>query len=192
MFPRPIIQPLPGQVEEILPLDLVKEFIGLDPDIDAEQDAVLPVLIRAAIEEGEQVTGIVWGAANYEISGLHAWNCGLTYLLPLCPVFDVKVFGEDNIEIPDSGYIFTPAAIELGRPWAEISGLDEPKLRVECVAGWTKDTLPEGLRAWALQRIAALHDYREDTVVGSPVNAMPRYHARGLLDRWTVRSHPYA
>ena len=52
---RPIITLLDTPAE-ILSLDLIKEFIGLDPDLDVTQDRALPVLIQAVIEDGEQIT----------------------------------------------------------------------------------------------------------------------------------------
>ena len=193
---RPIITLLDTPAE-LLSLDLIKEFIGLDPDLDAEQDKALPVLRQAAIDQGQQITGIVWAAASYRIDGLcSAWP-GAGFILPLTPVFSVAaVEGRDAsgtvVVIGPDAYSLIPSAIDFGRPWAELRPLSawpEQALyfSVTCTAGWAADKLPESLRGWALNRIATLYDYREDLVTGTIIAAMPRHHTVGLLDRWTVR-----
>ena len=202
MMPRPVITPLADPAPaEILPLSLVKEFIGLDADLDADQDAVLPVLRRAAQDEGEQITGIVWGAAPYRVDGLRALSPAGTLRLPLCPVLSVSAVScvADGAEtaLDAAAYVFTPALIELGRPWAEISPDTEwpagaETFSVTCMAGWTAQTLPESIRAWMLSRIATLYDIRQDMMAGMQPAALPREHTRALLDRWTVRGGPYA
>ena len=197
--PRPIITLLDSPAE-ILSLDLIKEFIGLDPDIDAEQDRVLPVIRQAAIEQGEQITGTVWAAASYHIDGLCFMWPGAGFNLPLAPVFAVaEVAGKDasgaDVPVPAGAYTLIPAAIEFGRPWAEMHPLSAwPEqalaLSVTCTAGWTADKLPKSIEGWLLNRIATLYDYREDLVTGTITANLPRDHSRGLLDRWTVRSDP--
>ena len=194
--PRPIISRIDPPVE-IISIELVKEFIGLDADIDAEQDKVLPVLIQAAIEQGQQITGIVWAQAPYRIDGLYTVWPGEGFLLPLVPVFAVtEVIGKDGsgVDIPvlADAYTVIPAAVDLGRPWAELHPVTSwPEaavaLSITCTAGWTAETLPESLRGWTLNRVATLYDYREDLVTGTITAAMPRHHINGLLDRWTVR-----
>lgn len=197
--PRPIITLLDTPAD-ILSLELIKEFIGLDPDIDAEQDKVLPVLRQAAIELGQQITGIVWAAASYRIDGLcGAWP-GAGFLLPLTPVFAVtEIVGKDgsgaDLPVPPDAYSVIPSAVDFGRPWAELRPLPtwpEQALNfsVTCTAGWAADKLPESLRGWALNRISTLYDYREDLVTGTITAALPRHHTNGLLDRWTVRGTP--
>lgn len=197
--PRPIITLLDTPAE-ILSLDLVKEFIGLDPDIDAEQDRVLPVLIQAAIEQGEQITGIVWAAASYRIDGLCSVWPGAGFNLPLSPVFAVtEVVGKDgsgaDVPVPTTAYSLIPASIEFGRPWAELRPLSAwPEqalaLSVTCTAGWDAASLPRSIQGWLLNRVATLYDFREDLVTGTITASLPRDHSRGLLDRWTVRSDP--
>lgn len=198
--PRPIITLLDTPAE-ILSLDLIKEFIGLDPDLDAEQDKALPVLRQAAIDQGQQITGIVWAAASYRIDGLCSWWPGVGFRLPLAPVFAVtEIVGKDgsgaDVPVSADAYSVIPSAIDFGRPWAEVRfgpawTVQALNFSVTCTAGWSGDTLPESLRAWALTRIATLYDYREDLVTGTITSAMPRHHTNGLLDRWTVRGNPY-
>jgi hypothetical protein len=191
--PRHIITRL-SESADLLGLDLVKEYVGHDDDIDAEQDKVLPVLIQAAVDQGQQITGIVWGAAQYRIDGLFGRQ-GVGFFLPLAPVFAVtEVVGVDahgqGVLVQPEAYRLIPSAIDLGRPWAELHAregwpLDAVSFSVTCTAGWTADTLPESLRTWALNRIATLHDIRD-----SSGGAATRRHIDGLLDRWTVRGTP--
>ena len=199
--PRPIISMLsdPPPAEIISP-GLVKEYIGHDPDTDAEQDNVLPVLIQAAIDQGQQITGIVWAAAAYRIDGIcPAWP-GAGFLLPLSPVFSVdEIVGKDSsgadVDVLPFAYSLIPSGIEFGFPWAELLPLDAwPEqavfFSVTCTAGWTAETLPKSLRSWALVRIASMYDYRSDLVTGTISASLPRHHSNGLLDRWTVRGFP--
>ena len=198
--PRPIITRLENPAD-ILPLDLIKEFVGLDPDFDAEQDRDLPVLRQAAIDRGQTLTGIVWGAASYRIDELNTGQPGAAFHLPLAPVFSVtEIVGKDgpgaDVPVPADAYSVIPSAIEFGRPWAEVRpGPAWPRdvvfCAVTCTAGWTADTLPESLQAWALNRIATLYDHREDLVTGTITASLPRHHTDGLLDRWLVMGNPY-
>ena len=197
--PRPIITRLENPAD-ILPLDLIKEFVGLDPDFDAEQDRVLPVLRQAAIDRGQTLTGIVWGAASYRIDELKIGRARTSFRLPLAPVFSVEeIMGNDgsgaDVPVSADAYSVIPSAIEFCRPWAEVRpGPAWPgnvvSCSVTCTTGWTADTLPESLQAWALTRIATLYDYREDLVTGTITSDMPRDHVVGLLDRWLVKGNP--
>lgn len=197
--PRPIITRL-DKPAEILPLDLIKEFIGLDPDVDAEQDRVLPVLRQAALDRGQNLTGIVWGAASYRIDEMNPGRSGVAFRLPLAPVFAVTaIVGKDgsgaDAPVPADAYKVIPSAIEFARPWAEVRPApawpgEMVTCSVTCSAGWTAETLPESLQAWALTRIATLYDHREDLVTGTITADLPRDHVVGLLDRWLVKGNP--
>lgn len=202
MMPCPIVTQIAPTAEELVSLSVLAQFLGFDADYDAAQDAVLPVLRQSAIELGEQITGCVWGAASYQVRGLPVYQCGRypALRLPICPITEVaKVsysVGGSEVVLDPSSYALTPAAIELGRPWAELSPVTAwPAgvgfLDVICTAGWKADTLPDSLRSWILTRVATLYDLRQDVSVGSSVAAMPRDHTRSLLDRWTVRGLPY-
>lgn len=198
--PRPIITRLENPAD-ILPIDLIKEFVGLDPDFDAEQDRVLPVLRQAVIDRGQTLTGIVWGAASYRIDELSIGRSGSSFALPLTPVFAVAVIvGQDgsgaDVPVSADAYRLIPSAIEYCRPWAAVRpGPAWPEealtCSVTCTAGWTADTLPESLQAWALNLIATLYDHREDLVTGTITASLPRHHTDGLLDRWLVMGNPY-
>jgi uncharacterized phiE125 gp8 family phage protein len=200
--PRPIITMLADPTPaEILSLELIKAFIGLDPDVDAEQDNVLPVFRQAAIDQGQQITGIVWAAASYRIDGLCPDWPAMRFNLPLSPVFAVTaVAGRDggglDVPIPPAAYSFIPSAIDFGRPWAMLWPLpvwpvEVVTLSVTCTAGWDSDSLPASIRNWMLNRVATLYDMRSDIMDGTRgIYDVPRHHSLGLLDRWTVRGTP--
>lgn len=182
---------------EILSIELVKEFIGLDDDLDAAQERVLPVLRQAAMEQGQYITGIVWQAAAYRIDGIMPRWPGAGVFIPLSPAFAVAdVIGTDaagqTVSMPDITYDFIPSAIDMGRFWAELHPRDTwpdtvHTLSVICTAGWTEEALPNSLRGWLLNRIAGLFDTRSDMAGGSPA---PKDHTVGLLDKWTVKVRP--
>lgn len=194
--PRPIVTLLSASTETLVGMDVLAQYLGFDSDYDATQDTVLPVLLQAAIEEGEQMTGIVWGAAQYRVSGLLLRSASQAVQLPLSPVFSVTgISGQaDGVEteIATEEYALTPSLIQAGRPWADVRPVtawpqDVKSLSVVCTAGWTEESLPESIRAWLLARVATLYDYRQDVITGSQPSQMPRDHTRALLDRWTVR-----
>lgn len=195
-MPCPIVTRLSNPVE-IISLELVSEFLGFDSDADAAQDMVLPVLVQAATEQGEQLTGAVWGAATYRVDYPHGARAGTSFALPLSPVLavdSVTAVGADGTEtpVPPDAYWFIPSAIDLGRPWAVVYpaagwSSDAVGVSVICTAGWDVATLPHALRGWLLNRVATLYDTRTDLMDGArDVQSAPRAHVTGLLDRWTV------
>lgn len=182
---------------DILPLDLVKEYIGLDPDLDVAQDRVLPELVQAAIEYGEQITGTVWAAAQYqaEIGHIDGYCVG-GLRIPLSPVSELNSFetmGEDGLSIAVSAesYRFMPSDIAMGRPWATVTILDAGSsflnASLTVTAGWNAKTLPGSIRGWILARVATLYDIRQDVALGITATKLPRSHVDALLDRWSVR-----
>lgn len=180
---------------EIVPLDLLAEFIGLDLDLDANQSKVLPVLRTAAIQEGEQITGVIWPEARYRIEGARSLFGPL--VLPLAPVFKLEALNRTDAageteELEPGRYRFIPSNIEFGQPFArvELDGLlPSDSFTAEVTAGWSAEDFPDALRNWALNRIATLYDYRQDVETSGrqQIVTMPRDHSRGLLDRYTVR-----
>lgn len=178
---------------EIIPLPLIAEFVGYDSDLDASQNAVLLMLRSAAIQEGEQITGILWPRARYRIERVSALFSSL--VLPLSPVFSLESLkktdsGGEEKELGPDEYDFIPSNIEFGQPYAriELDGLlPGDSYTAEISAGWDAEAFPDALQSWALIRMATLYDYRQDVSVGQAIAAMPRHHAAGLLDRYTVR-----
>lgn len=205
MIAAPTVSRISDPVSVLNPA-LIAEYIGYDPELDASQDRVIAALCRAAVELGEQITGLIWQEAQYRIDGLPLCQAGLSpssglIVLPITPVFAVNTLcavdaeGTETVLDPASWKLI-PSGLENYRPWAMIrpQGCEFPSSSTFCaevLAGWNEESLPESLQSWLLLRIATLYDYREDLVTGTITANLPRDHARALLDRWTVRSQPY-
>ena len=178
---------------DVISLEQIAEYIGFDADLDATQDTILPALRLAAIELGEQITGIVWGEAEYRIELAHTFNPVIP--LPISPVFSVTELLIDGELVDGDLYTFTPANPELAQFWATLEAVDRwpdgNTFTIKCKAGWPEGKLPGALRAWALIRIASMYDTRADVIVGTISANIPRDHSRALLDRYTVRNNPY-
>lgn len=199
-----IITRLPDPPQaEIISMDDIKEFCRIDDDLDAVHLTTLATLRDAAIETGEQETGIIWRAASYEITLPFLYSPRCCIQVPISPVLgltELVLTGEGIGEAsPDpDGYAFYPSDMETGRPWATImptkagwlQGAEKVRMRV--TAGWTADTLPSALRLWALNRIASANDTRADTQPSTreTVISMPRDHSARLLDRYRVMGGP--
>lgn len=183
--------------EALIPMALIKEYAGIDGDLDAEATATLKTLRQAAIETGEQETGLVWARAGYQAvfnkGGLAFWGL----VLPVSPVFEiievktVDQAGQETL-VPETGWSVTLSSLEAGihRPWACL-GLKEgwpadlQSLAISFTAGWAGDYFPQALRSWALIRIATMFEQKLD-LTDSRVNKAPRHHAERLLDRFRV------
>lgn len=190
MMKRPIITSS-GESAEIISLELIKEYIGYEGDLDAEQDSVLKAVRQAAIEQGEQITGCRWAATSYVVEEVQGY--GSDMILPLSPALAVDKVVCGSEVIPQEQYRFIPSAVDMGRPWGFLRSSQgwQGEYDITCTVGWTSESLPDSLRSWALIRISTLFDNREDLAPNSTYGAMPRHHADGLLDRWRVIGSPY-
>lgn len=194
--------PVPEQAE-IISIDEIKEFCRIDEELDAVCSSTLSILCNAAIETGEQETGIIWRAADYEIEHLSRQGPRRSnIILPITPVFELDslvLIGEDGvgIEVDDTEYIFRPSDLENRRPWAVISPVNQwrtlaSSFNVKLKAGWTATSLPRALKSWALNRIASANEFRTDMQPSTreTISAMPRNHVERLLDRYRVMGGP--
>ena len=180
--------------------EVIKEYLGFDPDLDLSQDLAIQVLKRAVIEQGEQYTGIVWAEADYCMESIPL--LGIAAFMPISPVFaisEVTHVAANGVEttIPEEARRYVPASPEQYHPWGVMYPAGEPFLpgsfTVTGKAGWTEQTFPESLRMWALVRMATLYEQRQDISLGNAAShSMPRDHTMSLLDRWRVYGSPYA
>lgn len=183
--------PDPPQAE-IITLEEVREFCRINDDLNAYSDRELIILRDAAIETGEQETGLIWRAAVYEISLAASITPLWPVQIPIAPALDLKklAFVDEEgteTEIDSPAYEFQPSDPENRRPWAKISPLkDWPggMAKLTVTAGWTAKTMPQALRLWALNRVASGNERRGDMQVN--VTAAPRKHVDRLLDRYRV------
>lgn len=180
---------------QILDMDLLRDYIGIDPDTDACQHDVLRALVETAIDQGEQITGLTWREAEYRIDGLRRPGTGGIFL-PISPVgLVLAVRGEDGDPIDASLWRATLSSVERGLPWARIVFADQvpcgTEYSVDCRAGWNRTDLPGGILGWLLNRVSTLYDIRGNVALGTVSANIPRGHVDGLLDRWVVRDSPY-
>lgn len=198
MMKRVVRRPDPPQAE-IITTDDIREFCRIDADLDAVHLATLKTLRDAAIETGEQETGIIWRAAEYEITmppPATSWSCLYVPVTPVLELLELLFVGPDAAEFmpAPATYSFHPSDLENSFPWATIlplaggwpTGAERVQLLVK--AGWTAETLPQSLRLWILNRIATSGDHRSDMQDSGRLNTvkMPREHSERLLDRWRV------
>ena len=103
-------------------------------------------------------------------------------MVALISLEDIKEFCriDDDLDASSATLLegFAEAAIDAGE---HITNRDWRKK-------WTAETLPASLKAWTLNRIAAMNDIRGDMQeTGSrTVVKMPRSHVDALLDRWII------
>lgn len=183
--------PDPPQAE-IITLEEVREFCRISADLDAYSNRELIILRDAAIETGEQETGLIWRAAAYEINLAASIPPLWPVQVPIAPALDLKklVFVDEEgteTEFDSSDYEFQPSDPENRRPWTKISPLKNwpgGTAKLTVTAGWAAGTLPQALRLWALNRVASGNERRGDMQVN--VTAAPRKHVDRLLDRYRV------
>lgn len=103
-------------------------------------------------------------------------------MIDLISLDEIKEFCriDDDLDAASTTLLkgFREAAIQAGE---HLTGRD---WREE----WTEETLPQSLKIWALNRVAALNDIRGDTQDSGnrSIVQMPRNHVDALLDRWRV------
>lgn len=170
----------------------VKAHCVIGHDLD---DTLLGVLISAAREHGESLTGRSWAAKTLEVV-LDEFPAGAIELpaSPITAVTSVKYLDADGVEqtMPDTDYTVDADSL-VGRvvavdEWPETDDTVNA-VRVRYTAGWTPSTIPPVLKQWLLIRVATLYEHREALTMVSNnrlVLPMDRSFVDGLLDAHTV------
>lgn len=159
-----------------------------------EDDTLLGILISAAREHGESLTGRSWAEKTLEVV-LDAFPSGHIELpaSPITAVTSVKYLDADGVEQTMSSDDYTVDVDSLvGRvvadEWPETADKINA-VRVRYTAGWTPSTIPTALKQWLLIRVATLYEHREALTMVSNnrlVLPMDRSFVDGLLDAHTV------
>lgn len=176
---------------EPVTLSEVKAHCVIGHDLD---DALLGVLISAAREHGESLTGRSWAAKTLEVV-LDEFPAGAIELpaSPITEVTSVKYLDADGVEqtMDAAGYTVDTDSL-VGRvvaeEWPETDDTVNV-VRVRYTAGWTPSTIPPVLKQWLLIRVATLYEHREALTMVSNnrlVLPMDRSFVDGLLDAHTV------
>lgn len=155
-----------------------------------EDDTLLSVMISAAREHGESLTGRSWTPKALEVV-LDSFPSGAIELpaSPVTSVTSIKYLDVDGVEqaMPDTGYAVDMDSI-IGRvvadEWPETADKIN-SVRVRYTAGWSFADFPPVLKQWIVIRVASLYAQRESFTAGS-VSEMSRSFVDGLLDPYTV------
>jgi uncharacterized phiE125 gp8 family phage protein len=153
-------------------------------------DALLAVLISAAREHGESLTGRSWAPKALEVV-LDSFPSGAIELpaSPVTSVTSIKYLDADGVEqtMASTGYTVDADSI-VGRivadEWPETADKINA-VRVRYVAGWTSANFPPALKQWLLIRVASLYAQRESLTAGN-VSELSRTFVDSLLDAHIV------
>lgn len=153
-------------------------------------DSLLTIMISAAREHGESLTGRSWAPKTLEVV-LDAFPAGSIELpgSPITSVTSVKYLDADGVEqtLAPSAYVVDTDSL-IGRvvasEWPETDDTVNA-VRVRYTAGWTQSTIPPVLKQWLLIRVASLYAQRESMTAGG-VSELSRSFVDGLLDPYTV------
>lgn len=160
-----------------------------------EDDLLLAIMISAAREHGESITGRSWAEKTLEVV-LDRFPVGTISLpaTPISSVSSIEYVDANGAEqtLPESEYhVDTESMIGRVVPkdaWPETA--DQPNaVRVQYSAGWTPEEFPQSLRQWMLIRVATLYEHRESmTMVSNNRMVLPidRSFVDGLLDQFVV------
>lgn len=173
---------------EPVTLSEVKAQAVIGHDLD---DALLSVMISAAREHGESLTGRSWAPKTLEVV-LDSFPSGAIELpaSPVTAVLSIKYLDADGVEqtMPDTDYYVDTDSL-VGRvvpkdAWPET--VERPNaVRVRYTAGFAAGSIPPALKQWLLIRVASLYAQRESLTAGN-VSELSRSFVDGLLDPYTV------
>lgn len=159
-----------------------------------EDDALLSIMVSAAREHGESLTGRSWAPKTLEVV-LDSFPNGAIELpaSPVTAVASIKYLDVDGVEqtMPDTDYTVDTDSL-IGRVVAEEWPETADKInavRVRYTSGWSFADFPPVLKQWLVIRVATLYEHREALTMVSNnrlVLPMDRSFVDGLLDPYTV------
>lgn len=177
---------------EPVTLSEVKAQAVIGHDLD---DTLLSVMISAAREHGESLTGRSWAPKTLEVV-LDSFPSGAIELpaSPVTAVTSIKYLDDDGAEqtMPEADYYVDTDSL-VGRvipkdAWPETADRLNA-VRVRYTAGFAAGSIPPALKQWLLIRVATLYEHREALTMVSNnrlVLPMDRSFVDGLLDPYTV------
>ena len=177
---------------EPVTLSEVKAQAVIGHDLD---DALLSVMISAAREHGESLTGRSWAPKTLEVVIDRFPASGIDLpASPVTAVTSIKYLDADGVEqtMPDTDYYVDTDSL-VGRvvpkdAWPETADRLNA-VRVRYTAGFAAGSIPPALKQWLLIRVATLYEHREALTMVSNnrlVLPMDRSFVDGLLDPYTV------
>lgn len=174
-------------VFEPVTLEQAKTHARVDTD---EDDALLTLMVSAARQSAERMTGRVLRASTWE----WALKCGVYASLdcPLAPCSACTAVKVDGVEVDAALYSFTPsgnganeapllARLELlhGFPSGDT-------MTATLTAGWPADAMPPALQQWILTRVSTWYEQREKFAMGVNFHEFRHDFVDNLLDPFIV------
>lgn len=138
-----------------------------------DDDAIISLLIDAATDYAQNVTGRQLCTATYEI----VVGGEQSLRLPKAPLKAITSIMCNGVDLDYSlHYDYDVAFIEF-------SATDDVTITYEC--GY--DVIPASLKAWCLNKVSTLYENRESIVVGLSVAEVPSSMIDCILDHYKVR-----
>ena len=191
------VRTLSGPAVEPVTIAEARLWCRIDDD-DATQDAILMLLIIAARERAEEITGRSFASRQMELR-LDAFPEGdMAIDLPYSPVSAVSsityrtsdgdsvLAGSPQAFQADTGS--TPGRVMplVGQSWPSTDG-SLGAVRISYTSGYANTTaMPKLLRVFMMAFISTLYENREQFVMNNTVE-IPRDFGAGLLDNLRVR-----
>lgn len=168
-----------------------KEFCRVDTD-DTTQDVTINMLIAAARERAEHLTGRTFSTRNRDFfaDDLTGEWIELPYP-PLISVSSVRYLDSSGVErimsgSPDQWRIdvaTTPGRIAplYGASWPATDG-SASNVHITYSSGYDADEIPASLKIWMQLRISTFYDNRANIVVGDRLTELSDDYVDRLLD----------
>lgn len=207
----PNIRVITAPTCEPVSLAEAKAWCRLDSaDDDASQDLMLELIIQAARERAEEITGRAFVQRELEVVYDTFPALGAPIELPGAPLISVEYISyvDPTGEVvtlegsPEQWRIDTvgkPGRIQPlnGNDWPAILDGQIAAVKIGFTCGYAyegspqddaqREALPALLRNWMQVRIASFYENRESLVVGAQFQQPPRDYVDGLLDSLIVR-----
>lgn len=159
----PLLQPIT--------LEEAKSFCRV---LTNDDDAIITILIDAATEYAQSVTGRQLCNATYQIV---AGASTSPLRLPKAPLKQILSVKSGGVDIDYSlHYDFDVGFIEFSA---------ENDVTIIYQAGY--DTIPSSIKAWVMNKVSSLYEQRESLVIGMSVAEVPKSHIDVILDHYKVR-----
>lgn len=175
------------------PITLADAKAHLRVDSSAE-DAMITMLIQAAREDAEHITGAALITQTWE-RVLHAFPAGAIKLgrPPVQAITSVKYLDTAGAEqtyssaaytldaVNASGYVY-PSVAYPNWPSTQLGAVNAVRVRFTCGYGAAGSSVPANVRRWMLLRIGTLYEHRQEVLAGVSLAELPSPYAERLLD----------
>ncbi|UTJ05394.1 head-tail connector protein [Arcobacter roscoffensis] len=182
------VAPTTESIEAILSLEDAKEFANI---VGAHDDKVMSDLIKAAINDAEDITNRQFASATYELTLPKFTQNMRLPKNPIQGVSKIEYMDQDgNYQTLETANYFFYEELEVGTlVFENLPGLKvHPQaVKITFTSGYeTADKFPAMLRQWLKVRVNTLYEHREELVLGTISTKLG--HVDSVLDRYRIRS----